>query len=108
MSTVDLTARLARIRAGENPSLAGLRAVAGCAVARGGPARERDARPFHRERSGTGLAVGGVVQHGEDVVEQVFDAQAEVFQVATGGARRVGAASRAIVITPDTADGMRG
>ena len=40
-----------------------------------GPARKRDARPLHAQRPGVGLAVGGVVQHGDDVVEQVFDAR---------------------------------
>ena len=46
------------------------------------PARQRDARPLHPERPGIGLAVGGIVQGGEDVVEQVFDAEAEAVEIA--------------------------
>ena len=43
-------------------------------VAAVGPAWKRDARPLHTQRPGVGLAVSGVVQHGEGVVEQVFHA----------------------------------
>ena len=43
------------------------------------------------------------MQHGEYVVEQVLDAQAEGFQVAQGGARQVGMALRAGVVTSDAA-----
>ena len=50
-----------------------------------GPAGKRDARPFHAERPGVGLPVGRVVERCEDMVEQVFDTEAEAFQVAPGG-----------------------
>ena len=77
-------------------------------VPRSRPAGEGDARPLHAERPGVGLAVGGVVQHGEHVVEQVFDLQAKAFQVAPGSGRQVGAAPRAVVVTVDTARGVIG
>ena len=43
------------------------------------------------------------MQYGEHMVEQVFDAQAKVFQVSPGGGRQVGTALRAAVVTADTA-----
>ena len=55
-----------------------------------GPARQRDARPFHPERPSVGLPVGRVVQHGEDVVEQALHAQAQPVQVALGLGDRLG------------------
>ena len=57
-----------------------------------GPAGERDAGPFHAQRAGVGLAVGGVVQYGQHVVEEVLDGQVEAFQVAAGGRREIRAA----------------
>ena len=38
-------------------------------------ARQRDARPFDPERPGIGLSIGGIVQGGEDMVEQIFRRQ---------------------------------
>ena len=46
------------------------------------PARKRDARPFHAQRSGVGLAVGRIVQRGQNMVEQVFDARSEPVEIA--------------------------
>ena len=60
------------------------------------PAGERNTRPAHAERSGVGLAVGGIVQHGQDVVEQVFHAGVDLFEIALRGRRQVGAAFRAV------------
>ncbi len=45
------------------------------------------------------------MQYGEYVVEQVFDAQAEGFQVAPGGARQVGTAPRVVVVISDAVRG---
>ena len=56
-----------------------------------GPARQRDAGPLHPERAGVRLAVRGVVQHGDDVVEQVFGSQPKFVEVAMGGGGEVGA-----------------
>ena len=61
-----------------------------------GPAGEGDARPLHAQRPGVGFAVGGVVKGGEDVVEQVFDAQAEAVEIASRRGRQVRAATRAV------------
>ena len=66
------------------------------------PARQRDARPFHPQRPGIGLAVAGIVQGGEDVVEQVFRAEAEAVEIALCGAGEVGAVRRVFAIS-DTA-----
>ena len=38
-----------------------------------------------RRRAGVGLAVGRIVEGGEDVVEQVFHAGAQAFEIALGG-----------------------
>ena len=49
------------------------------------------------------------MQHGGYVVEQVLDAQAEVFQVASGGARPVGTAPpRIVVVISDAVHGGSG
>ena len=48
------------------------------------------------------------MEHGKNMVKQALDAQAKVFQVAPSGARQIGTASRAVVIPPDMADGVRG
>ena len=45
------------------------------------------------------------MQHGEYVVEQVLDAQAEGFQVAPSGARQVGASPRAVTVVSDVVAG---
>ena len=50
-----------------------------------GPAGEWDSGPFHLERSRVGLAVGGIVESGEDMVKQVFHADAQPVEVASGG-----------------------
>ena len=63
-----------------------------------GPAGQRDARPLHAQRTGVGLAVGGIVQHGERVVEQVFHAHAEAVEVTPGRRREVGAPPQAVPI----------
>ena len=62
-----------------------------------GPAGERDARPLHAQRARVGLAVGGIVQHGEHVVEQVFHAHAEAVEVTPGRGREVGAPPQAVL-----------
>ena len=49
-------------------------------------------RPPNPERPGVGLPVGGVVQHSEDVMEQVLHTQAEFVEVVLGGVRQVGTA----------------
>ena len=54
------------------------------------PTGERDARPFHAERPGVGVAVRGVVQHRKHMVEQVLDAQAQGRQVLMRHLREVG------------------
>ena len=54
-----------------------------------GPAGERDAGPLHPERAGVRLPVRRVVQHGDDVVEEVFDAQSKFVEVAMGGGGEV-------------------
>ena len=66
-----------------------------------GPAGEGDAGPLHAQRAGVGRAVGGIVQHGERVVEQVFHAHAEAVEVAPGGGREVGAALWAVLISAE-------
>ena len=48
-------------------------ASAAPAVVAVGPAGKGDARPLHAQRAGVGLAVGRIVECGEDVVEKVFD-----------------------------------
>ena len=58
-----------------------------------GPGGEGDAGPLHAQRAGVGDAVGGVVEDGEDVVEEVLDAEAEGVEVARGGGGKVGAAA---------------
>ena len=37
------------------------------------PAGQRDARPFHPECACVGFSIGGIVQHREHMVEEVFD-----------------------------------
>lgn len=65
-------------------------AAAGCRLDQGfsggcsvpvGPAGQRDARPFDAQHTGVGGAVGRVVQYGEDVMEQVFDAGVDTSEV---------------------------
>ena len=63
-----------------------------------GPARKQDPRPLHPQPPGVGLAVGGVVQHGEHVVEQVLHSRAQVVKVALGCWRQVGTALRSSAI----------
>ena len=76
-----------RRRAGER-----LRSAFGLAV---GPTGKRNARPAHAESSGIGLAVGGVVQHGKDMVEQVLYAQPQAVEIVLRRTRQVGFARRA-------------
>ena len=54
------------------------------------PAGKRNARPFHLECSGIGLAVSGIVEGGEDMVEKVFDVCAKVLKIPLRGTRQVG------------------
>ena len=63
-----------------------------------GPAGEGDARPLHTQRPGVAAAVGGIVEGGEDVMEQVFDAQAEAVEIASRRGRQVRATIRALVV----------
>ena len=58
-----------------------------------GPGGEGDAGPLHAQRAGVGDAVGGVVEDGEDVVEEVLDAEAEGVEVGGRGGGEVGAAA---------------
>ena len=76
----------------------GCRRVVAFAV---GPAGEGDAGPFHAQRAGVGLAVGGVVEGGEDVVEQVFDIETEAVEVAACGSGDVGAAARVFAVVAE-------
>ena len=46
------------------------------------PAGQRDARPFHAQCSAIELAVGRIVQGGENMMEQIFDAKAEESEIA--------------------------
>ena len=46
-----------------------------------GPAGQRDARPFDAERPGIGGAVGRIMEHRENMVEQIFRTYAESFNV---------------------------
>ena len=48
------------------------------------PTGKRDAGPFHLERAGVGRAVGGIVEGGEDMVEEVFDGLAQPIEVPCG------------------------
>ena len=45
------------------------------------PSQQRNARPFHAEGTGVGGSVTGIVQCGDDVVEQVLDTQAQTVQI---------------------------
>ena len=47
------------------------------------PAGKRDARPLHAQGPDIGLPVGWIVQGGQDMVEQVFDIEAKVGEIAT-------------------------
>ena len=74
-------------RAGERVGIAAIR-----------PAGERDARPFHAQRTRVGHAVGGIVESGKDVMEQILDAQAEAFEVTARRGGEVGAMTRVFAV----------
>ena len=50
------------------------------------PLRKRNTWPLHPERACVGLSVDGIVEGGENVVEEVLNACAETFKIALGGA----------------------
>ena len=70
------------------------------------PTGERDARPLHPKRSCVGVAVDRIVQSGENMVEQIFDACTETVEVKhrrcgkINAARSLGFASQSIVMEP--------
>ena len=56
------------------------------------PAGKPDTGPFHAQRPSVGCAVAGIVQDGENMVEQVFDTRAKAVEIALRRCRKVGAA----------------
>ena len=61
-----------------------------------------------RNASGVGFAVGGIVESGQNMVEQVLHAGADMFEVALRRRRQIGAAllavpsgSEAVITEPD-------
>ena len=65
-----------------------------------GPAGQRDARPLHPQRPRVGLPVDRVVQHGQDMVEQVLHAHSKLVEVTLGRSGEVGAALDSVSFKP--------